>query len=107
MNVIGQRAGLARVIVAARRSAGFRRVERNRDDASAPRVPKEHISEDSGRSHSVASHHTVVTFLQNDHSLTVSFCGDRTNLFPTDQAMAVHFNPGPPCATVIAAVLAE
>jgi hypothetical protein len=48
---------------------------------------------------------TFVTFLQNGTSSTLGFCGDQSVFFPLDQTVRVNFNPGQPCATVIAVVI--
>jgi hypothetical protein len=48
---------------------------------------------------------TFVTLAQNGISSTIVFCGDQSALFPLDQTVLVRFNPGQPCATVIAVVI--
>jgi hypothetical protein len=48
---------------------------------------------------------TFVTLLQNGASSTLGFCGDQSAFFPLDQTVRVNFNPGQPCATVIAVVI--
>jgi len=48
---------------------------------------------------------TFVTLLQNGAFSILSFCGDQSAFFPLDQTVRVNFNPGQPCATVIAVVI--
>jgi hypothetical protein len=48
---------------------------------------------------------TFVTLLQNGISSTIGFCGNQTTLFPLNQTVRVTFNPGQPCATVLAVVI--
>jgi hypothetical protein len=43
-----------------------------------------------------------VTFLANGTFSTIGFCADQTSLFPMNQTGSVNFNPGQPCATIIA-----
>ena len=48
---------------------------------------------------------TFVTFLQFGVSSTVAFCGDQRSQFPMQQIVRADFNPGKPCASVVAIVI--
>jgi hypothetical protein len=48
---------------------------------------------------------TLVTFLQNGSSTTVTFCGDQRSQFPMNQFVTANFTPGQPCAEVLTIVV--
>jgi hypothetical protein len=48
---------------------------------------------------------TVVSFLQNSVSSSLSFCGDQSNQFPLHQTVTTNFTPGKPCATLVEVVI--
>jgi hypothetical protein len=48
---------------------------------------------------------TFVTFLQFGVSSTVEFCGDHSSQFPMQQIVRADFNPGTPCASIVAIVI--
>ena len=48
---------------------------------------------------------TLVTFLQNGSSTTLTFCGDQRSLFPMNQFVTANFTPGQPCAEVLTIVV--
>jgi hypothetical protein len=48
---------------------------------------------------------TFVTFLQSGVSPTVEFCGDQRSQFPMQQIVRADFNPGTPCASIVAIVI--
>jgi hypothetical protein len=48
---------------------------------------------------------TVVTFLNNFSSSTMSFCGDQRTRFPLDDFVQATFMPGQPCADLVTVVI--
>ena len=48
---------------------------------------------------------TFATFLQFGASSTVEFCGDQRSQFPMQQIVRADFNPGTPCASIVAIVI--
>ena len=48
---------------------------------------------------------TFVTFLQAGALSTVGFCGDQRSRFPMQQTVRADFNPGQPCASIVAIVI--
>jgi hypothetical protein len=48
---------------------------------------------------------TVVTFAAGGTANSVNFCGDQRSQFPMNQFVQASFNPGTPCATLIAIVV--
>ena len=48
---------------------------------------------------------TIITLVSNGAASALSFCDDQRGLFPVDQQVQVKFQPGAPCATVIAVAL--
>jgi len=56
-----------------------------------------HLSTTSG-----GSAITVVTFAAGGAANIVNFCGDQRAQFPLNQFVEASFNPGTPCATLIA-----
>jgi hypothetical protein len=49
----------------------------------------------------VSTQVTVVTFIDNFTSSTMSFCGDRHTQFPLNDFVQASFMPGQPCANLI------
>jgi hypothetical protein len=47
---------------------------------------------------------TFVTLLQNNAFSAFTFCNNQISQFPLNQLVTVNFNPGQPCATIIAVV---
>ncbi len=56
-------------------------------------------------SNGVAIEVTVVGFLQNGVSSSLSFCGDQSNQFPLNQTVTTNFTPGQACATLVVVVI--
>ena len=44
---------------------------------------------------------TLVSFLQEGFSSSLTFCGDQSGQFPIDQTVTMNFTPGQPCATLV------
>jgi hypothetical protein len=48
---------------------------------------------------------TLVTFLQNGSSTTLTFCGDQRTQFPMNAFVTANFTPGQPCAEVLTIIV--
>ncbi len=48
---------------------------------------------------------TVVTFLFNGNSSTLTFCGDQRSQFPINQFARANFTPGQPCDNLLLVVI--
>jgi len=48
---------------------------------------------------------TFVTFLSNNTSSTLGFCGDQRHRFPMDQNVRTDFNRGQPCNSIVTVVV--
>ena len=48
---------------------------------------------------------TLVTFLQEGTSSSMTFCGNQTSLFPLNQTVRAQFNLGGSCATIVTVVI--
>lgn len=48
---------------------------------------------------------TLLTFLENGTSSSLSFCGDQRPQFPMNRFVNASFTPGPLCASVIQIVI--
>ena len=50
---------------------------------------------------------TVVTLAAGGAANTINFCGDQRSQFPMSQFVEASFNPGSPCATLLAIVVEQ
>jgi hypothetical protein len=48
---------------------------------------------------------TAVTFINVGNAVTLNFCGDQRNLFPTNQNVRVDFNTGFNCSVLVRVVI--
>jgi len=48
---------------------------------------------------------TSVTFLANDTTSSIGFCGDQSSQFLLNQTVTMNFTPGQPCSTLVLVVI--
>src|SRR5438128_554458 len=48
---------------------------------------------------------TIVTFLFNGTSSTLTFCGDQRSQFPINQLVRVNFTPSQPCDNLLLVII--